>query len=628
MLIVKDKNLNELGILENAYDISVKTPLNELWTASFTLPKSDDKNSLCDHFHYVEIIGDSGTNYGLYSILPINDSMGADHDNIKYTCEHVLDTLLYDIILGYHQISGKTTGESIAYILSLQTTQNWVLGECDFTNHFGYTFENENGLLAPLLSIPKSLNEEYEFSFDTTVYPWKLNLKRPSNEVKSETRYRKDMLIYDRTNDPSNLVNHVVPLGSGEGVNQLNIASVNNGNNFLKDDASIAQWGFRPYIWIDKRYTDAQSLKNDAQAFLDKWKIPKLSFKCTDLDLSVLPEYEDEKKLLGTITRVITEDYELEERIVGITIPDLSKEWEKDYEINSKVADISTAQTDIVRKQQVSDAYSQGATNILPFQYMDNADNTHPATIRFFVDDDVVNINTCELTFELKKFRAYSQATEGGGNSTQTSSSGGGTTATSSSGGGTSTSTSSGGGSTQTSSAGGGTTATSSTQTFESYTITTGTPTTSEYATHMHTLGFDGSAFNHSHDITIDAHTHDVSIPDHAHDFSTPDHTHDVSIPDHTHNVSIPSHTHSVKQGIYELDSIPSSVTIKVDGNIVTYTQNNADRLSLVDYLSKDSNGKIVRGKHTVEILPADLARIEAFVILRVFITSQLGSVY
>ena len=271
----------------------------------------------------------------------------------------------------------------------------------------------------------------------------------------------------------------------------------------------------------------------------------------------MLPEYEDEKKLLGTITRVITEDYELEERIVGITIPDLSKEWEKDYEINSKVADISTAQTDIVRKQQVSAAYSQGATNILPFQYMDNADNTHPATISFFVDDDVVNINTCELTFELKKFRAYSQATEGGGSSTQTSSSGGGITATSSSGGGTTATSSSGGGTSTSTSSGGGTTATSSTQTFENYTKTTSEPQHVNGSYHDHSVTFEGSPFSHSHDVTIDDHTHGFSVPDHTHDVSIPDHTHDVSIPDHTHSVSIPSHTHAVKQGIYELDSIP-----------------------------------------------------------------------
>jgi hypothetical protein len=240
---------------------------------------------------------------------------------------------------------------------------------------------------------------------------------------------------------------------------------------------------------------------------------------------------------------------------------------------------------------------------------MDNADNTHPAAIVFYLDDDVVNVNTCELTFSLKKFRAYSKATESGGSSTQTSSAGGGTTATSSAGGGTSTSTSSGG----------GTTATSTTQIFESNMIQTLGPEHISSNYHDHSVTIPGADFNHSHGVTIDNHSHDVTIEDH---------THDVVIEDHTHNVDIPAHVHDVKQGIYELDSIPDNVSITVDGNHVSFTGNSSERLSLVDYLSKDSSGKIVRGKHTVEILPADLARIEAFIMLRVFISSHLGGTY
>lgn len=41
--------------------------------------------------------------------------------------------------------------------------------------------------------------------------------------------------------------------------------------------------------------------------------------------------------------------------------------------------------------------------------------------------------------------------------------------------------------------------------------------------------------------------------------------------------------------------------------------------------MSKDSNGKITRSRHIVEILPDGLARIEADLILRVFIQSHLG---
>src|SRR5690625_6162077 len=89
------------------------------------------------------------------------------------------------------------------------------------------------------------------------------------------------------------------------------------------------------------------------------------------------------------------------------------------------------------RTQRVKYAYSQGATNILTFGYQDNADSGIPAVIPFYIDDDVVNVNTLELTFRTRPFRSYSRATEGGGAIVKSTSSGGGTVKSTSSGGGT-----------------------------------------------------------------------------------------------------------------------------------------------------------------------------------------------
>lgn len=621
MLLVKDKNMKKLGILENAFNISPGLKVNEAWTLSFQLPRSDLKNNLCNHFNYIDVTGDSGTYYGLYRIMPTETKFSVDTDNIIYTCEHVFSTLLDDVIDGYLQIGGIKTADTINALLALQTTSNWVLGKCDFERYFEYSFENENGLLAPLLSIPASFGEAYEFTFDTNVYPWVLNLIRPSNVPQSEIRKYKDLAEFSKISDPSNIINYLIPKGAGEGVNQLSIASVNEGVKYIKDDDSITKWGRKSYIWVDKRYTDAQSLYENAIAMLKTYKEPVISTTVKSVDLSVLPEYANETKMLNSITNIIVDSEVYQARITGIKIPDLSEEWNKTYTINNKTKDISDAVTSIARKQQVMEAYSQGATNIINFQYMDNADDSHAATISFYVDNDVVNINTCELTFDTKGFRAYSQATEGGGASTQTSSSGGGTTATSNSGGGGTQTSSAGGSSTQTSSSGGGGT---------SGNTNINVLTSLEYPQYNN----EGIVMGHAHYINVDHthtisdHAHDVSIPDHTHNVDIPAHTHDVDIPSHTHDVSIPDHIHDVKQGIYELDSVPGNVTISVDGVAIEFSGNSADRLNLVDYLKKDDSGKIVRGKHTVEILPAGLARIEAFVILRVFISSQLGSVY
>src|SRR5690554_1646871 len=70
-LIIYDKNLKKLGTLENAHNVSVERRANQLWSASFTLPKNDPKNGLCKHFNYVDIYGPSGRYYGKYRILEI-----------------------------------------------------------------------------------------------------------------------------------------------------------------------------------------------------------------------------------------------------------------------------------------------------------------------------------------------------------------------------------------------------------------------------------------------------------------------------------------------------------------------------------------------------------------------------
>lgn len=661
MIIVKDRNLKELGILKNAYNVGVKRTVNEVWQSSFKLPKNDKKNKLCSHFNYIEIISDSKRNYGLYRIVPTKTKKSINTDYIEYKCESVLAILLDDIMEGYHQYTNYKTREVLQFILDLQEVKNIKLGTVEFERRFHYSFENENGLLAPILSIPKPFKENYEFKLDTKSYPWTLDLIESSNEVTSEIRWNKDMIDFEEVSDPTEIVNYIIPLGYGEGVNQLDISSVNNGKRYIKDDASIDKWGKKPYIWIDKRFEDAQSLKESAESLLEQWKDPKISFTCNSIDLSIKPEYKAKRRLLNGVTRIIVEDKVYYARIIEEDIKDISKEYDVNYKISNKLDDIATTQADMERKQQVNEAYSQGATNIINFSYQDNCDENIPALIPFYVDDDVVNINTCELTFRTKKFRAYSQATKGGGATVKSTSSGGGTTKSTTSGGGTSTSTASGGGSTQSSSSGGGT----------SKSTSSGGATTqssNSAASHRHLMLVDqgvenvsgtkrmfkgygpalvnietsnpgdvytaGASGSHSHSVSIPSHTHGFSTPDHSHNvgipshthgFTIPNHAHDVTIPAHTHDIDLPDHIHDVKHEIIELSTMPNSVVVKVDGNIVPENATSQDRLDIVDYLSKDTSGNITRGRHTVEIKPNGLARIEADLILRVFIQSRLG---
>lgn len=87
----------------------------------------------------------------------------------------------------------------------------------------------------------------------------------------------------------------------------------------------------------------------------------------------------------------------------------------------------------------------------------------------------------------------------------------------------------------------------------------------------------------------------------------------------------MPDHTHAIQFGIFKLDNVPSKVTIKVDGNPVPYTATNGDNIDLIPYLSKDSEGRVNRGWHTVTITPNDLGRINAQIYTQFFIQSRGG---
>jgi len=331
-------------------------------------------------------------------------------------------------------------------------------------------------------------------------------------------------------------------------------------------------------------------------------------------------------------------------------------------EIGNVLEDLSTTNADLERRQQINELYSQGATNIDSRDFADNCDPQFPAILRMWIPDDVVNINEMTLTYETVPYRAYERAIKGGGATVTSTAAGGGSKQTSSSGGGVVKSTASGGGSSQTSSSGGGSTQTSSSGGGVSKSTASGgnTITSSDNNVRMdeitgtgqtigggtgpldhfhsyyimphshrvsipaHTHGFEVP--NHSHTVTIPAHTHNVTIPAHTHEIDVPNHTHSVDIPAHRHDITLPDHTHEIEYGIFEYDKMPSRVTVTVDGKALPTTGTAGDRIDLIPFLAKDTDGKISRGRYAEIILtPNNLARINATVTSRLFIQSQIG---
>ena len=648
-----DLNRKYTAILENATKVSYEKIENQIGHMQFTMPIDDEKNEFLQEMLYVELTDNEDEYIGLYRIMPSTVRKNASNNTIEYTAIHVLGTLIDSVLFGYHELVNKKTVDVINYVLSKQKVKHWVLKKCDFTRYFSYAWENENGLADALFSIPKAFDEDYVWEWNTQVYPFELSLVKPSMEVVCRIQEGYNMQGFEIQRDPNNLVNRIYPLGAGEGINQINIKSVNNGVPYVEDKESINKNGLSEYVWTDLRFTQPQALKDNALNMLLKWSKPKISWRTTAADLTKLlndPEesLEIDKLRLGAVAMINTTEF----GSVNLRIKKESKQdvfgapHDIDLELGNLTDDITTTMSDLGRKQQINETYSQGATNILNYSYQDNCEAKYPAVIEFFLDDDVFHVNTVELTFKTKKYRGYTKAVKGGGATATTTSAGGASTVTSSAGGGSIQTSSGGGGSTQTSSVNGQSTQTSSAggdhnhMVFKSGgrydggfgdkpTIFWGQDKSATIFINSIDQNKDiytaSSSGNHSHSVTTPGHSHNVSTPNHTHNVSTPSHSHNVTTPNHTHGISLPDHVHPLEWGIYEAPDSATSVDIVVDGKVIPVHDTSQQRLNLVNYLRKTTSGKIARGNHTIEIKPNKLARIEAQVICRVFIQSQLG---
>ena len=580
MLEVYDKNLKRVAILENAFDIVEDLKINSISYLNFSIPLNDFKVKYLKPFYYVKCES------RLYRILP-SVIESEEIDILKIECEHVLATLLNDVIFGHTIIGnlGVYTRQVIEYVLSKQKTKNWKLGVCEFSRQFEYAWENEN-LAAALFSIPKPLADEYMWTYDTEKYPWTINLIKLNKNLdpKLYIQKKKNLLRLVRTSDLKQLFTRIYPLGYGEGINQLTIKDVNNGIPYLQSPKNIIdKYGIIETIWIDRRYENAQSLKDSAQVMLNEFQEPLLEF---EIDYQHI-DSKDEIKI-GDLVKVITDNDKFTDVIVGIkySYDDIR---ESTITIANKGRTVATSIADLADRQRIEMTYSQGATQLYAQSLQVNADSKHGAEINFFIPNEMRIINKVLAKVKLESFRAYSKATEGGGGEV--------------------TSTEYGGGDYTTTDWTGNSYATTGVDEYTGY----------GYGTGGHNHGIphntiikdkDGNWF---HWVESGNHTHSVQIEGH---------NHTVRVNGHTHSITIPNHEHKIVPGIYTFGN-PQSFQLKVNGKSKQYFYKTNIDIDLTNYLL-DNKKRISRGSwQSIEIVPNDLAYVSIDLILQGFVQSR-----
>ncbi|MFS0991486.1 phage tail spike protein [Enterococcus casseliflavus] len=618
------------AILRNLYQVSYEKPVNQIWSAGFYLPANDPARKKIEQLHFAEIKDVDGEYIGLFRVMNRTTTFNSTGKYIKYDLSHVLSTLIDSAIEGYRQ-TGKawTTKAVIEWILSFQNVKNWQLGRCDFDSLFEYSFENQNGLADALFSVTEPFSEEFMWTYDTTSYPWTINLIKPDTKPVCRIREGWNLKNLSVEENPLKIVNKIYALGKGDGINNLNFKKINGGKNYVEDIVSQNDYGLIEYIWKDERFLNEEALLASAKAMLEKFKRPLVIWDTTALDLtksipskSTIKIPSVDKLRSGQVVQLWTEMFGVVNlRIVNEKKSDMFGDpGSIDLEIGYIGETIATTLADLERKMEIYKLSSVGATNKDTVTFAENCDEGFPLKIKFYCEEELKRINKILLTYQTERYRAYSRATKGGGAIVS-----GGTTA----GGGayvSGSSTQSGGGTTvgSTSQSGGGSTQTSSANGSHRHKMFTfegvinhnwGAANTANvfmgYNRSM-PIYVDGSsqtgdlytaeaADNHTHSVTVPAHSHDfsVAIPAHSHQFN-------INIPNHTHDfkVDIPDHTHEIDYGIWEDSATPSKVEVKIDNNVVaTLTGTTADRFDIVEYLYND-DGIVTRGWHTIEIKP------------------------
>lgn len=558
-----------LGVLENAGEIAYSLPHNDLWTASFTLPSNDPKNAICQAHNMVRV-PDGVRDLGLYRIVGMPTSEETAQGGVKtYSLEHVMATLLDDVLFGYHEIGGPgvDTAQVIRYILDRQTTRRWVLGVCEYADQFAYKFENCT-LLSALLSLGNVLTDEYTWDFDTSTTPWTVNLRRADTSPGCGIHYMRNMVEIEKTMDATTLVTRLYLLGYGEGVNQLTIREANNGLPYIDAD-TVSVWGIKSSVYADTRIEDAATLKARGLNVLDRYKNPYISYTASAIDLTRLTGQEWDKHMPGKLVRVMDSEHGINftARIVNISKENVrGRPSEIEITIANAPRDAADSINTLADRMGISELYSQGATNLYSQQYADNADANHPARMRVYVPSGCVRINQMLLSWQLDAFRAYETGAAAGGATATTTQSGGSSTSTSSAGGASERTSRSGGAYAQTlaqevittQAATGGTIAGRTGDTSGN----TGPAQTTGGTTILDTGGSGAlTSGNSSILTTYDGGSALVTGESGAHTHSGPSHNHGMGhfhmAPSHTHSIdshshSGPSHSHSFS-GTYSL---------------------------------------------------------------------------
>lgn len=616
MVEVYDLQLKRVAVLENAYNIEEDLPLNKVYKLNFSLPQNDPKAKYCQPFFYVSY----GDNF--YRILPTALEV-ENYGELSFECEHVIATLIDDLMYGDFVVGnlGVYTSDVIKFVLDKQTTKRWVLGVCEFSRQFEYGWSHES-VLSALFSIPNQFVDSYMWDYDTSSFPWVVHLRKldPNANPELDVRRGKNLITLRRQSDPQSICTRLYAHGYGEGVNALTFSEINGGKPYIDSPPEyMEKYGLKTRLWVDRRYENAESLLQAAQAMLKELQEPLFEY---DIDFTEIDNSFYNRARLGKMVRLILGDIQYKTFIIGIKRKYTMEGVDCTLTIANKPKDIADSVAELADRQRIEMTYAQGATQIYSQSLQNNASQDGGLVMDFFIPEQMRIINKVLCKIRMEAFRGFvkTSSSNGGVNQTLTVNSSSQSVSTQSQ----STTVRIPSQSTSISVSIGRVNVNvndenSTRAVWESSGVSSADPIrpaqghTHDIRVHHHRLDFD---FN------IPTRSVDIDIPGSSSSVTIPGQRFNITIPGHSHRIDIPPHNHEMTPGIYRFGS-SQSFQLFVNGVKKGDFDSTGAEIDLTHMLTDDT-GKIPRGRwQTVEIKPNNLAYVSIALSVQGFVQSR-----
>ena len=251
----------------------------------------------------------------VWRVRSIQQQFAVDTPTVQL--EHVINVLRDRIIFGEvtpADMGGGdtcTAEQAVRFILGKQS--DWKLGKFDFSTTEGAWKFDGDSLYEALSRVSDSLEEPW-WTFDTTKYPFVLNIIKKPSGVACELRPGRNLSAVTKTIDKTGMYTRFYPIGKDD----LKLS----GNGYVSKNEDV--YGVICKSEVDQSLETEAALRRRANARLRKHAHPTVEVQAEGVELAAATGESLDKLTLGRLCRIPLEEFNttIEERIVSLDYRD------------------------------------------------------------------------------------------------------------------------------------------------------------------------------------------------------------------------------------------------------------------------------------------------------------------